>query len=106
MDHPNARRAQSKQQFNTRQPKAGPLSPAMRQFESPLRPASDAPKPRKQAASRRSSVSSAASMPETPRKIATNSRVRQEAQNQKTMFLAFVNDALTQKANVRAHDLA
>lgn len=35
------------------------------------------------------------------RPIATNSRVKQDEQYRKDMYLAFVNNALQQKANVR-----
>jgi RNA polymerase I-specific transcription initiation factor RRN3 len=37
------------------------------------------------------------------RPIATNSRVRQDEKYRKDMYLAFVNNALQQKANVSSH---
>lgn len=87
-------------QFNKRVPKSGPSTPAVRFMEPSPRPVLD--NYPKQPSARRSSKSSTASQLSRP--IATNSRVKQDEKYRKDIYLAFVNNALEQKANVRRID--
>lgn len=75
-------------QFNQRSPKSGPFSPTVR-FEQPQKITLD-----------KYTKASSDSVLFTSRPIATNSRVKQDEQFKKDMFLAFVNNALLEKLNV------
>ena len=88
-------------QYNQRPPKSGPppasrfltntlLKTSLENFPSTLSPATK-PKP-----------GSEASTFLVHRPIATNSRIKQNENYRKDMYLAFVNNALQQKLNVRA----
>ncbi|KIK45936.1 hypothetical protein CY34DRAFT_800948 [Suillus luteus UH-Slu-Lm8-n1] len=77
-------------QFNQRAPKTGPFSPSVR-FEPTQKVTLD-------------KYTKASSMPSdsplfTSRPIATNSRVKQDEQYKKDMFLAYVNKAIREKLN-------
>ncbi|KZT24585.1 RNA polymerase I-specific transcription initiation factor RRN3 [Neolentinus lepideus HHB14362 ss-1] len=79
-------------QFNKRQRKVGPVPPNTRYMEQvKAAPATDNVK--KRAGSFPSPALS------TIRPIASNSRVRQDEKYRKDMYLAFINNALQQKAN-------
>ncbi|KAJ7068647.1 RNA polymerase I-specific transcription initiation factor RRN3 [Mycena amicta] len=85
----------TRSQFNNRPPKAGP---AAHKYMDPL----PQQKPSLDSFAKRSSASASrkASSPSgTIRPIATNSRIKQDDQYRKDMHLAFVNNALLQKAN-------
>jgi RNA polymerase I-specific transcription initiation factor RRN3 len=82
-------------QFNQRNPKTGPLPPNNR-FMEPLIKASLGKSPRNSQKSPSSPAPWLASRP-----IATNSRVKQDEKYKKDMYLAFADNALQQKANVR-----
>ncbi|KAG2145780.1 RNA polymerase I-specific transcription initiation factor RRN3 [Suillus clintonianus] len=84
-------------QFNQRAPKTGPFSPSVR-FE-----------PTQKATLDKYTKASSPSMPSdspllTPRPIATNSRVKQDEQFKKDMFLAYVNKAIREKLNGHSKD--
>jgi len=90
-------------QYNQRPPKSGPppaprfptnmlLKPSLENFPSTLSPTK--PKP-----------GSEASTFLVRRPIATNSRIKQNENYRKDMYLAFVNNALQQKLTVRAPSL-
>ena len=78
-------------QFNQRVPKSGPISPRfadpMSHSKSPIDPLA---KPAAQAKKSNLRVS---------RPIATNSRIKQDENYKKDMYLSFVHNALQQKAN-------
>ncbi|KAH9947168.1 RNA polymerase I-specific transcription initiation factor RRN3 [Amylocystis lapponica] len=85
-------------QFNSRQTKAGPIASTSRHMEqskptNPLESFKKRPTP-----SRTSSAASASGL-YMSRPIATNSRIKQDEQFRKDMYLAFVNNSLQQKAN-------
>ncbi|KAH7907499.1 RNA polymerase I-specific transcription initiation factor RRN3 [Hygrophoropsis aurantiaca] len=94
---PHSRRSQ----FNQRTPKTGPHIPTVRFMEpSPKISLDKFTKP---------STSSKAQSGETSplftqRPIATNSRIKQDEQHKKDMFLAFVNKALQEKLNGQSKD--
>ncbi|KAG0702449.1 RNA polymerase I-specific transcription initiation factor RRN3 [Suillus ampliporus] len=84
-------------QFNQRTPKTGPFSPSVR-FEQTQKVTLD-----------KYTKASSSSMPSdsplfTSRPIATNSRVKQDEQFKKDMFLAYVNKALLEKLNGHSKD--
>ncbi|KAF5393096.1 hypothetical protein D9757_001248 [Collybiopsis confluens] len=83
---------------NKRSPKSGPQSVSQkpRFFESQLKPSLDNFASAKQ--QRKSSSSGPISI---PRPFITNSRVKQDEKTRKDMYLAFVNNALQEKANGR-----
>ncbi|KAJ6539710.1 RNA polymerase I-specific transcription initiation factor RRN3 [Mycena capillaripes] len=81
-------------QFNQRRPKAGPLNQKYMDIQQP-KPALDS-FTKRPSASRKASSSPAVLI---RRPIATNSRVKQDEKYRKDMHLAFVNNALLQKAN-------
>lgn len=94
-------------QFNQRGPKSGPPpasrfasevmhKPTLETFSSVPPPSTSATK--KKSGSRPSAATSALLV---RRPIATNSRVKQNENYRKDMYLAFVNNALQQKLNVR-----
>jgi RNA polymerase I-specific transcription initiation factor RRN3 len=82
-------------QFNQRAPKTGPFSPTVR-FEQTQKITPD----KYTKASSSPSPMTSHSLLFTPRPIATNSRVKQDEQFKKDMFIAFVNNALLEKLNV------
>lgn len=83
-------------QFNQRRgPKTGPISHKYMDVQQP-KPALDS-FTKRPSASRKASPSPAVLI---RRPIATNSRVKQDEKYRKDMHLAFVNNALLQKANV------
>ncbi|OJA07665.1 hypothetical protein AZE42_09570 [Rhizopogon vesiculosus] len=86
-------------QFNQRAPKSGPFSPTVR-FEQPQKITLD----KYTKASSSSSPMTSHSLLFTSRPIATNSRVKQDEQFKKDMFLAFVNNALLEKLNGHSKD--
>lgn len=84
-------------QFNQRAPKTGPFSPSVR-FEPTQKVTLD-----------KYTKASSSSMPSdsplfTSRPIATNSRVKQDEQFKKDMFLAYVNKAIREKLNGHSKD--
>lgn len=84
-------------QFNHRTPKIGPFSPSVR-FEPTPKVTLD-----------KYTKTSSSSMPSdsplfTTRPIATNSRVKQDEQFKKDMFLAYVNKAIREKLNGHSKD--
>ncbi|KAG1896316.1 RNA polymerase I-specific transcription initiation factor RRN3 [Suillus fuscotomentosus] len=84
-------------QFNQRTPKAGPFSPSVR-FEPTQKVTLD-----------KYTKAYSSSMPSdsplfTSRPIATNSRVKQDEQFKKDMFLAYVNKAIREKLNGHSKD--
>ncbi|KAG2135732.1 RNA polymerase I-specific transcription initiation factor RRN3 [Suillus bovinus] len=84
-------------QFNQRTPKTGPFSPSVR-FESTQKVTLD-----------KYTKAHSSSMPSdsplfTSRPIATNSRVKQDEQFKKDMFLAYVNKAIREKLNGHSKD--
>ncbi|KAJ3876973.1 RNA polymerase I-specific transcription initiation factor RRN3 [Lentinula edodes] len=86
---------------NKRNPKAGPrsLSQKPRFMDNPIKPnhedfASAKQQNRKSSAARESSASILVRRP-----FVTNSRVKQDEKSRKDMYLAFVNNALQEKAN-------
>lgn len=84
-------------QFNHRTPKTGPFSPSVR-FE---------PTPKVTTLDKYTKASSSMpsdSPPFTTRPIATNSRVKQDEQFKKDMFLAYVNKAIREKLNGHSKD--
>ncbi|KAK7470311.1 DNA independent RNA polymerase I transcription factor [Stygiomarasmius scandens] len=83
-------------QFDKRAPKSGPQAQNLR-FMDPQqsKPSLDTFKQAKKSSASRNAVASLL----IRRPIATNSRVKQEEKTRKDMFLAFVNNALQQKAN-------
>lgn len=87
---------------NKRNPKAGPqsLSQKPRFMDNPIKPnlddfASSKQQSHKSSAARESSASILVRRP-----FVTNSRVKQDEKSRKDMYLAFVNNALQEKANV------
>ncbi|TFK55617.1 RNA polymerase I-specific transcription initiation factor RRN3 [Heliocybe sulcata] len=80
-------------QFNQRQRKVGPLPPSTRYMEQTQVKAPGTGSLKNRA---RSSSSTSLSV---ARPISTNSRIRQDEQYRKDMYLAFINNALQQKAN-------
>ncbi|OAX39021.1 RNA polymerase I-specific transcription initiation factor RRN3 [Rhizopogon vinicolor AM-OR11-026] len=86
-------------QFNQRAPKSGPFSPTVR-FEQPQKVTLD----KFTKASSSSSPMTSHSLLFTSRPIATNSRVKQDEQFKKDMFLAFVNNAILEKLNGHSKD--
>ena len=82
-------------QFNKRVPKSGP-TPSVRFMEPPPKAVLD-----NFSKSKKSSPASYSLL--LPRPIATNSRVKQDEKYRRDMYLAFVNNALQQKANVSPH---
>lgn len=87
-------------QFNQRAPKTRPYPPAARFMEPIPKPTLDSGLP-KQPASTRPRKPSVGPIPLVRRPIATNARVKQDAQTRQDMHLAFVANALQQKALVR-----
>lgn len=97
-------------QFNQRGPKSGP-PPALRfapfNTEAVQKPNLEtffsAPPPSTTTAKRKPTpkISGTASTRLVRRPIATNSRIRQNEDYRKDMYLAFVKNALQQKSNVR-----
>ncbi|KAI0331255.1 RNA polymerase I-specific transcription initiation factor RRN3 [Cubamyces sp. BRFM 1775] len=89
--------------FNARQTKAGPLASTSRYMESQPKPSISldgfAPKkgPKSPSAPKKSSSAVPSSL-YVERPIVTNSRIKQDEQYRKDMHLAFVNNALQQKA--------
>ncbi|CAL1700445.1 unnamed protein product [Somion occarium] len=81
-------------QFNNRPPKAGPNQ---RRMEAPLRTLDPLDNYKKKSASSKYPASSSTSSL-LGRPIATNSRVKQDEQYRKDMHLAFITNALQQKA--------
>ncbi|KAJ7044704.1 RNA polymerase I-specific transcription initiation factor RRN3 [Mycena alexandri] len=81
-------------QFNQRAPRAGPMSLKYMEVQQ-SKPGLDS-FPKRPSASRKASPSPAVLI---RRPIATNSRVKQDEKYRKDMHLAFVNNALLQKAN-------
>ncbi|KAK7062052.1 RNA polymerase I-specific transcription initiation factor RRN3 [Favolaschia claudopus] len=81
-------------QFNHRKPKAGPMAQKYMDVQQPKPGLESFPKC--PSASRKASPSPAVVV---RRPIATNSRVKQDEKYRKDMHLAFVNNALLQKAN-------
>ncbi|KAG1806291.1 RNA polymerase I-specific transcription initiation factor RRN3 [Suillus plorans] len=84
-------------QFNQRAPKTGPFSPSVR-FEPTQKVTLD-----------KYTKAYSSSMPSdsplfTSRPIATNSRVKQDEQFKKDMFLAYVNKAIREKLNGHSKD--
>ena len=76
-------------QFNQRHPKAGPM--ARSQDTTPTQKRSE----------KRPKLQSSNSSPSTSdRRIATNSRIKQDEKYKMDMYLAFINDALQQKSSV------
>ncbi|GBE79882.1 RNA polymerase I-specific transcription initiation factor RRN3 [Sparassis crispa] len=85
-------------QFNSRQPKSGPIASSSR-YMDPVKPANPLDNfKRRPTPSRKSSTASISAL-YTSRPIATNSRVKQDEQYRNDMYLAFVNNALQQKTN-------
>ncbi|KAI0700570.1 RNA polymerase I-specific transcription initiation factor RRN3 [Cytidiella melzeri] len=83
-------------QYNSRQTKAGPMPSATRSMEQSLKTTNPLETYKKRsAAQRRDSTSSLSSL--TSRPIATNSRIKEDEQYRKDMYLAFINNALQQK---------
>lgn len=77
--------------FNQRQPKAGPSVVALRYHQdSTSKSVTELPK---RTPSFKDSMAS-------PRPIITNSRIKQDENYRKDMYLAFVNNALLQKSKV------
>ncbi|KAF9814394.1 hypothetical protein IEO21_05128 [Rhodonia placenta] len=85
-------------QFNSRQPKAGPIANSSRFMETQTRMADPLENFKKRPTPSRKPSASTSSL-YISRPIATNSRVKQDEQYRKDMHLAFVNNALQQKAN-------
>ncbi|KDQ64421.1 hypothetical protein JAAARDRAFT_28051 [Jaapia argillacea MUCL 33604] len=82
-------------QFNKRQKKVGPITPSTRYMDTPQsKPGLAAGGYTKRPTASRQSSSSLL----TSRPIATNSRIKQDEQYRKDMYLAFVNNALQQKS--------
>ncbi|ETW83701.1 hypothetical protein HETIRDRAFT_380901, partial [Heterobasidion irregulare TC 32-1] len=86
-------------QFNQRPPKTGPIALASRHMDFSLSKSSPSLDEftRHPAPSRKSSSASSPSLLAS-RPIATNSRIKQDEKLRKDMYLAFVNNALQQKA--------
>lgn len=84
-------------QFNKRVPKSGPTPTARFMEPQPKLVLDNLTK-----SSGKSLKPSPVSL-STSRPIATNSRVKQDEKYRKDMYLAFVNNALQQKANVGPH---
>ncbi|OCH84222.1 RNA polymerase I-specific transcription initiation factor RRN3 [Obba rivulosa] len=84
-------------QFNARQTKAGPVAIDARYSDSPTKTVDPLETYKKRAAPSSSPMPTA--LLSGPRPIATNSRVKQDEQYRKDMYLAFVNNALQQKTN-------
>ncbi|KAH7922981.1 RNA polymerase I-specific transcription initiation factor RRN3 [Leucogyrophana mollusca] len=96
---PHSRRSQ----FNQRTPKTGPYSPTVRFMEPPPKILLD--KFTKSSSSKSPSADASDTSPLfTQRPIATNSRVKQDEQYKKDMFLAFVNKALLEKLDGPSKD--
>ncbi|KAI6116530.1 RNA polymerase I-specific transcription initiation factor RRN3 [Pisolithus croceorrhizus] len=92
-------------QFNQRAPKSGPYMPSMRYMDSnpkislenyAKRPSSKSPRPDSRAVDTISLL--------TQRPIATNSRVKQDEQFKKDMYIAFINKALQGKLDGQCKD--
>lgn len=86
----------TRSQFNQRTPNAGPM--AHKYMDIPPKPALES-FTKRPSASRKASPTPASLI---RRPIATNSRVKQDEKYRKDMHLAFINNALLQKANVSA----
>ncbi|OSD04599.1 RNA polymerase I-specific transcription initiation factor RRN3 [Trametes coccinea BRFM310] len=88
--------------FNARQTKAGPIASSSRFMESQLKPSISldgfTPKKGPKSPSTPKKSSSVPSSLYIDRPIVTNSRIKQDEQYRKDMHLAFVNNALQQKA--------
>ncbi|KAI0092198.1 RNA polymerase I-specific transcription initiation factor RRN3 [Irpex rosettiformis] len=83
--------------FNSRQTKAGPVPSSTRSMEQSLKTTNPLETYKKRnTTQRRGSASSVTSLTGS-RPIATNSRVKQDEQYRKDMYLAFINNALQQK---------
>nr|GAT45355.1 RNA polymerase I-specific transcription initiation factor RRN3 [Mycena chlorophos] len=86
-------------QFNSRPPKAGPAAQKHKYMESQqqAKPSLDSfPKKSSAGSARKAAASAPSGVMRRP--IATNSRIKQDDQYRKDMHLAFVNNALVQKA--------
>ncbi|KAI0340915.1 RNA polymerase I-specific transcription initiation factor RRN3 [Trametopsis cervina] len=83
-------------QFNSRQTKAGPIQ-ASRSMEQSLKTTNPLETYKKRSAAQRSRSSSSVSVLAT-RPIVSNSRIKQDEQYRKDMYLAFINNALQQKS--------
>ncbi|KIJ69765.1 hypothetical protein HYDPIDRAFT_104386 [Hydnomerulius pinastri MD-312] len=97
---PHSRHAQ----FNQRTPKSGPYAPTVRFMEP--QPKITIEKYAKPSPSPKSPSGDAADdfQPLTRRPIATNSRVKQDEQFKRDMFIAFINKALREKLNGQSKD--
>jgi hypothetical protein len=87
-------------QYNKRVPKSGPTAPTVRFTEPQLKPILDKFSKHPMASAKSSKSSAGPLHLLKPRPIATNSRVKQDEKYRKDMYLAFVNNALQEKANV------
>ncbi|KAF7290905.1 hypothetical protein HMN09_01269000 [Mycena chlorophos] len=86
-------------QFNSRPPKAGPAAQKHKYMESQQQPKPSLdsfPKKSSAGSARKAAASAPSGVMRRP--IATNSRIKQDDQYRKDMHLAFVNNALVQKA--------
>ncbi|CCM00173.1 uncharacterized protein FIBRA_02201 [Fibroporia radiculosa] len=86
-------------QFNSRQTRAGPLTHNARYMEVQSKPVDPLENIKQRPTPSRKSSSASASSLYMSRPIATNSRIKQDEQYRKDMYLAFVNNALQQKKN-------
>ncbi|KAI9000777.1 RNA polymerase I-specific transcription initiation factor RRN3 [Trametes punicea] len=91
--------------FNARQTKAGPVASSSRFMEPQIKPSISfegftPKKGKKSPSTSKKSSSVAQSSLYVERPIATNTRIKQDEQYRKDMHLAFVNNALQQKAMV------
>ncbi|KZT05644.1 RNA polymerase I-specific transcription initiation factor RRN3 [Laetiporus sulphureus 93-53] len=87
-------------QCNVRQPKAGPTATSLRHLEPPQMFVFSLEDFKERSASSKQWSSSASELAlDVSRPIATNSRIKQDEQYRKDMYLAFVRNALQQKTN-------